>query len=282
MIYIVLGMHKSGTTLVSESLHKSGIHMGNFPPELGYDGGNKYEHHEAQATNRKLLNGYLIPRIRYFLSTLKQPVYNQAGYKKNSDSTAIFIRKRHFSSLMRTGDIPTSMHEIIEESNEEFVDWGFKDPRTCYTYGIWKRALPEHRLVVVYRDYQHLLKRYRATPWHPTAVYRILHSWSMHNQFILNYLDTTPFPFLILDYDQLMKGDEEFRRLANFVGHELVDVRKKELYRNTGEASHNHWVNQRISNLLDPSPSSIYEKLVQRRLDNLESSTNKSKNSHYV
>ena len=35
VIYVVLGMHKSGTTLVSQTLHKSGVSMG---PEFDEDG----------------------------------------------------------------------------------------------------------------------------------------------------------------------------------------------------------------------------------------------------
>lgn len=44
MIFVVLGMHKSGTTLVSQILHHSGIPMGDgFDENVTYDGGNKYE-----------------------------------------------------------------------------------------------------------------------------------------------------------------------------------------------------------------------------------------------
>ena len=37
MIYIVLGMHKSGTSLVARTLHASGVDMGEFNDSLDYE-----------------------------------------------------------------------------------------------------------------------------------------------------------------------------------------------------------------------------------------------------
>ena len=62
MIYVVLGMHKSGTTLISETLHESGINMGEFSDiqqGIGYDEGHKYERRETQQINRQILDGVL-------------------------------------------------------------------------------------------------------------------------------------------------------------------------------------------------------------------------------
>ena len=44
VIYVVLGMHKSGTTLISQILHHSGVNMGGAEIETSrsYDEGNKY------------------------------------------------------------------------------------------------------------------------------------------------------------------------------------------------------------------------------------------------
>lgn len=271
MIYVVLGMHKSGTTLVSESLHKSGISMGVFQGELGYDAGNKYERHETQQINRSLLRGYLLPRAKFFLSVLKNPTYNAAGYKHNSDSTAIFIRRKRFDGLMANGDIPVAINEVINDCGTATGDWGFKDPRTCYTYRIWKRALPEHKLVIVYRHYRNLLKRYDTNPWHPLTVYRILHSWTLHNQSILKHIQQTETPYVIVDYDKLMTDEGEFERISGFVGKELVDVRKAELYRNRHTVQPVHWMNQLIMRSISPTPNEVYKALEAARLRNIAS-----------
>jgi len=56
MIYIVLGMHKSGTTLVAEMLHKSGIQMiGDHDGDPSYDKGNKYERVSTANLNKDIL-----------------------------------------------------------------------------------------------------------------------------------------------------------------------------------------------------------------------------------
>jgi hypothetical protein len=52
MICVFLSMHKSGTTLVSEILHHSGINMGDDIDEhVSYDRGNKYEHESTLGLN---------------------------------------------------------------------------------------------------------------------------------------------------------------------------------------------------------------------------------------
>jgi len=55
MIYVILGMHKSGTTLISQILHKSGINMGEFNEDVSYDQGNQHERPAAQKINREIL-----------------------------------------------------------------------------------------------------------------------------------------------------------------------------------------------------------------------------------
>ncbi len=55
MIYVVLGMHKSGTTLVARTLHESGIIMGEeFPAGASYCS-NKYEAKWPQSFSDEIL-----------------------------------------------------------------------------------------------------------------------------------------------------------------------------------------------------------------------------------
>ncbi len=67
MIYLVLGCHKSGTTLVSEMLHSSGIQMiddagavEETAGQSGYDDGRFYERSEWVRLNADIL-GYRTP-----------------------------------------------------------------------------------------------------------------------------------------------------------------------------------------------------------------------------
>ena len=55
MIYVVLGMHKSGTTLLARALHESGIVMGQeFPAGIDYVKA-KYEARWVQEINDEIL-----------------------------------------------------------------------------------------------------------------------------------------------------------------------------------------------------------------------------------
>ncbi|MBW2425481.1 MAG: hypothetical protein JRG86_14615 [Deltaproteobacteria bacterium] len=63
----VLGMRKSGTTLVAETLTRARINMGEFREELDYETGNKYEPFDFRTLNRELRSPYLLPPLGHVL-----------------------------------------------------------------------------------------------------------------------------------------------------------------------------------------------------------------------
>jgi hypothetical protein len=229
MIYVVMGMHKSGTTLVSQALHESGIHMGDFDESLDYDRDNKFERHVTQEINRMMLDGFLIPPLDYLARRRNRPVMDQAGYRRNKDSLAI----ARYGSFLRKykDDTPPILAETVQSLSSQHENWGFKDPRTCLTYPLWKRALPEHRLVVVYRHFSPLIRRYRASRWNLPRLYRVLYSWTLHNHLVYRHLQQAEQPALVLSYEKLMEDNQEYERLDRFIGGGLVDVRDPGLYR---------------------------------------------------
>lgn len=209
MIYVVLGMHKSGTTLASQILHHSGINMGEeIDPQVGYGQGNKYERESTWRLNEEILacNG-----------------------KPSIDIPAP-------GRLTMSPDQRRKMRAIIQDLNRRYTDWGFKDPRTCLTYPLWAEELGEHRLVVISRPPGELFLRYRPRRAYrryqdlPVAI-KVLNRWIEHNSLIAGYLEQTPMEYIVLDYRRLMAEQSEFDRLQAFVGHELVDRRRKDLYR---------------------------------------------------
>ncbi len=115
MIYIVLGMHKSGTTLVAQTLHAAGINMGDFDESLTYDTNNKYERHDTQELNRDLLHGYLIPPLDYLLRKPFRPDYDQAGYRRNKDSIAL-IRSRALQNRLHTQPPPPGYATVLSDN----------------------------------------------------------------------------------------------------------------------------------------------------------------------
>jgi len=236
MIVVVLGMHKSGTTLVAQMLHESGIDMGEFDPDLGYDDDNKFERHKAQEINRSLLDGYLIPPIHSVLRRLGSEQYDQAGYRKNSDSLALV----RYAALRRrlTDQAEPRIEELVQNCSRTHADWGFKDPRTALTYPAWQRYLPEHRLIVVYRSYTQLVHRYLKGSNNLPKLFRVLHSWTTYNMAVLEHIESTLYPTIILNYERMMDGDEEYQRLVRFLDRPIKDARDPGLYRHRGQSEY--------------------------------------------
>lgn len=208
MIYIVLGMHKSGTTLVSQILHHSGINMGEHDETISYDRGNKYERESCLALNMDILH------LETFL------VIDNAAPE----------------NLSMTPEQRIRMRQIIRQCQESYDHWGFKDPRTCLTYPLWATELPTHKLIVIYRTPSEIWPRFRYNGWlyahtNPLIAWKYINRWCEHNSRIVTYLQQTSQEYLVLNYGELMHTQTEFNRLENFVGLTLTDQRKPQLYR---------------------------------------------------
>lgn len=271
MIYVILGMHKSGTTLVTEMLHQSGINMGDFDESLTYDQSNKSERHETQELNRELLHGLLIPPLGYLMRKPFRPPLDPAGYRRNKDSIAI-IRTRALERLRQTTAPPPTWLKLIDDLNGRYTDWGFKDPRTCLTYPVWQRALPEHKVIIVYRHFDQLIQRYKVKKWDAARLFRVLHGWTVYNQSNLNVARAALHPTLLLNYEKLMSEEQEFDRLCRFVGRPLVDVRRPQLYRNRATNQQAAGAIKRfITPLLPVYPQELFDQLDGLRVQTVSS-----------
>lgn len=200
MIYIVLGMHKSGTTLLARALHESGIVMGQeFPTGADYSE-TKYEARWVQEINDKIL-----------------------GARRDE------LSLRVTSKLLPSGGISIQTRERMErgiaKAVQQYESWGFKDPRAVLTYQYWKELLPEHRVVVVYRDPIEVWRRYSGfnRSWKFYLPFKV---WCDYNKMILKHIDGLEVGKVIcLDFDRLLTGTEEWSRFRKFVGVDIVDVR---------------------------------------------------------
>lgn len=202
-------MHKSGTTLVSQILHHSGIDMGdNIDNGVSYDRGNQYERESAWRLNEDILQAHQVRSIHI--------------NARQSQQMSAAQRAR--------------MRDIIATCNQEQAHWGFKDPRTCLVYPLWASELPAHRLIVIYRHPSEPWPRYR--PRHgrnryrePYLAWKYLQSWCEHNLHILSTLRQTTRPYIVLEYRRLVTTQAEFDRLQQFIDRPLADRRQPQLYR---------------------------------------------------
>jgi hypothetical protein len=205
-------MHKSGTTLVSQMLHHSGINMGEFDPSITYDKGNQYEREDALQLDLAILGA--------------------------KDDRVLDLAAP--GQLSMTTDQRSRMQRIIADCQSDHADWGFKDPRASLLYPLWAEELPEHKIIVVYRHasqvWGHFIwagKRYYHTNFN--RAYSYLRRWQEHNRSILGYLASTRMDHVVLEYGQLMSSAHEFNRLQQFVGGGLTDLRNPKLFRNRSD-----------------------------------------------
>ena len=211
MIYIVLGMHKSGTTLVAKILHDSGVPMGDFDEALGYDEGNKYEKLENHDLNIEML-GY--------------------DYEESSLNILKVIKGPEEVKPETIGKIKDS----IENANRQYQDWGFKDPRTCLTYSVWKALIPKHKRIIIFRNPMELWLHYKPKNFLKgfkslLVCWKALKSWHIHNLEILRVFKWGEVESYVVEYSNLMKDDRYFKALCQFTGRQLRDARKTGLYR---------------------------------------------------
>ncbi|MCP4902528.1 MAG: hypothetical protein GY906_36655 [bacterium] len=214
MIYVVTGMHKSGTSMVSSMLHASGIHMGEFPQGSDYSNDVKHERRETNKLNENLLG----------------------------------IGDRLFSLHVRRGaswcdvneEIRSALDSEVDKNNSNFAHWGFKDPRTCLTYSCWKEVLGNHKVVLVYRPPWQVWSHYQIRGWREKIEERnhLLASlwlptitWCRYNEKVLQLAGHGDASAILISFSSLMKSGLETRRLSSFLGRELVDQRNPNLYR---------------------------------------------------
>lgn len=203
---VVLGMHKSGTTLVSLMLHRSGISMVDDEEAGGYDDGNHFERTATNTLNKLLLGRAGGSSIR----TFKRLDLKQVPLKYLEDA-----------------------RRLARDLEGRQVRWGFKDPRTCLTYPVWKSVLPPHKLICVYRDPAEVHAHYtRKRTLDPTRGIRALRAWYEHNLGMFNaFGQATPDDRLLIDYGKLMQDDREIDRLERFLGCKINDERDASLKR---------------------------------------------------
>lgn len=203
---VVLGMHKSGTTLVAQMLHRSGIAMVDDEQAGGYDDGNHFERASTNALNKSLLG------------------------RSGGNSLRTF---RPLGAEEVTAKLRAEALDLVGGLERRAEPWGFKDPRSCLTYPVWKQVLPAHRIICVYRSPAEVHAHYtRKKSLDTTRGIRTLRAWYEYNQGMLQAFEQAPAANrLLVDYATLMQNSGELTRLSEFVGLEMRDERVASLRR---------------------------------------------------
>lgn len=213
-LLIIAGMHRSGTSLVTQWLYKCGLNIGE----------------DLMVANSG----------------------NEQGYFEDNDFVGLHETLLTLEGLPHTGltdqplpPIPPERLPIISRllnyKSQLSSQWGWKDPRTCLFLPVYRQLAPQAKYIVVYRDYrlsvhsliQRMLKdekvryfntgkRFARQRWKWYKMKRVsgsllhchaeqfLKIWIRYNQELLLHLQSlNEEQYRVLDYQSLLADDRK-------------------------------------------------------------------------
>jgi hypothetical protein len=125
-ILIVLGMHRSGTSLTANWLEKCGLNIGDdlVGPYVGNSEGH-FEDLDFHSLHEKIFKRHGI---------------QSGGLRGKLSFTLSEQDKKDIRALVR-------------RKAEKYEQWGWKEPRTCLFLEAYQEALPNAKHFIVFRDY---------------------------------------------------------------------------------------------------------------------------------
>lgn len=182
-IIIVLGMHRSGTSLVAQLVAKWGAFMGNdlMPAdEFNIDG--YWEHNPLVALNEKIFeflgHNWIYPPETMHIDSL----IDQFGEEAN---------------------------QIVNDMDSQNTLWCWKDPRIVFLLPFWKRILAHRKIayIVSYRNPFAVASSLKKRDDLPESVAFAL--WENTMLRILKEIDSYNYQFLV-EYEKLLTEPDEF------------------------------------------------------------------------
>jgi hypothetical protein len=208
---IIAGMHRSGTSLITNWLNKCGLQLGENM--LGANIGNLEGHFED------------IEFLKLHEEILTDNNLPSSGLtEEHHIGVSLYHREK--------------LKSIIKIKNKLYKQWGWKDPRTCLFLDVYKELLPDARYLIIVRDYRSVVssllqrdfkdidKKYMARDYFSRLVWTqfrrkrrlrkfyeenteyYLKVWIAYNEEILKSVETLPRDtYVVLSYALLNKDD---------------------------------------------------------------------------
>lgn len=187
---IIIGMHRSGTSLVSSILHSAGLDVGKQLMDA----------HETINAKGFYEN---LDFVRFHEQTLESLGESRFGWTVRND-------------LRVPDNLKNQVDELIEQNASDKL-WGWKDPRTTLFLQYWANRLPKANFVFVHR-----------APWEVVdSLYRrgdqefqnspklAVDTWTAYNRSILNFMDKEPQRGFLAAIDSITENPEAFIEKVN-------------------------------------------------------------------
>lgn len=219
-ILVIAGMHRSGTSLISQWLHRCGLNLGNSL--LGAGIGNMEGHFED------------MDFLHFHEDTLMENNASRYGFVRETITQLTNYQRQKLKG-------------VIGFKSALSKQWGWKEPRTCLFLDCYRELIPEAYYLVIIRDYKatvsslvqrdfkNLETKYLARNWFSRQAWALirrdrrrekfyrsqcefyLNVWITYNEAILKNLQILPASqFIVTDHNLLHELDTKvFDRLVN-------------------------------------------------------------------
>ncbi len=236
---IVIGMHRSGTTLVAKLLNELGVFMGR---ELDF----YYEAKCFQNINKKLLaaQGAHWAKPQPFIDAIKNESVSKAG-----------------KSIMK--DLLETYSESYGKSKDSGI-WGWKDPRNTLTLPLWLQIFPDAKFIHIVRnglnvavslyqrDILYWIKKSTEKRLFPPTIPTSFRLWEIYVRQGLKH-ERKNSKILRIHYENLLSNPEKYVRIiAEFSGIKIDTGKTKKIIQKLFKPPKNRgwWENTHIKILL--------------------------------
>jgi len=162
--YIVLGMHRSGTSALAGTLMEAGVHLGRVLDK-------------SITRNPKGLQEP--PAILY----MQEDLLKANGGSWNEPPAQVEWFPMH-----------AAVRDLFIESRQDVACWGFKDPRTLLTLDGWLKVLPSARPLGIFRHPMAVARSLESRNGFP--IEKGLAIWHAYNSRLLDWQERRGFPLV--------------------------------------------------------------------------------------
>ena len=219
-VLIIAGMHRSGTSVVSNWLHKCSLNIGDNL--LGADIGNPEGHFED------------VDFYRFHEDVLQDNHLSKFGYVNRPIQRLSYCQEEKLKA-------------ITNFKSKIYSQWGWKEPRTCLFLTHYRRLIPDAYYLIVLRDhistvnslivrdFKYVDAKYMNRNWFSRLIWKslrrerrrkklykdlaayYLNVWITYARELLNHLEVLQDgKFMVVDYNLLNCSDKEtFSILTN-------------------------------------------------------------------
>lgn len=215
----ILGMHRSGTSMITRLIHLCGLYLGPekdlMQPQASDNPEGYWENINIQMLNDRILE--------VLGATWDTPPVLTAGWTEQANLRVLQNR----------------VHGVVNNWEQAGL-WGWKDPRTMLVLEFWQKLFPDTKYILCMRSplevaYSLSKRGLSGAPFDQT-----LQLWEIYHEAVLSVLQ--PEQYLVTHYETFFYDPAaELRRILRFIGlpedegciHEAIATISPNLHRNT-------------------------------------------------